>query len=164
MSLNNDIREKIDEAKGSLTKLNKRLHEAEHLQETLRRANQGLDQAITEILQLAASSRLSQESLGTTIKALNEAAKAMMELKPASIDAAIKTTETSITAAVEDHAKVISDQLEAINQSIHEDYDATQQKLASQTKVLKPFQWVSFVTFLAVTALIVLVVIVLNSS
>ena len=83
MSIPEDIREKIAEAANNLADQNKRLAEFEELEKALGKANQGLGQAAEEISKLAASGRLSQESLATTVKAFNEATSALMELKPA---------------------------------------------------------------------------------
>ena len=45
MSVTDDLQEKIEETRGDLAKLRKKLDEIEHLEQTLRAANDGLAQA-----------------------------------------------------------------------------------------------------------------------
>lgn len=164
MNIFDDIKEKIAKATASLANQKKQLAEFEELEKALGRANQVLEQVASEISQLAVSAQSSQELHGETIKALEKATTAMMELKPDSIEATIKATNQSITEAIQVQARKFTEQLEDTNQLIRTGNEAIHEKLQLQTKALMPFKWISSLTLLAVLALTVLVVMIFTKT
>lgn len=164
MNIFDDIKEKIAKATDSLANQKKQLAEFEELEKALGRANQELEKVAAEISQLAVSARSSQELHGETIKALEKATTAMMELKPDSIEATIKVTNQSITEAIQVQAREFTDKLKDINQSIQAGNEAIHEKLQLHAKALMPFKWISSLTLLAVLALTVLVVMILTKT
>ena len=191
MSLADDLRDKLEQTTANLANLAQKLDDVESLGESLREASGGLAQTSSGISELAASARAAQESLGATLKALEQVTSAMMRLEPAVITSAIQATDTSIKAAIKDRSKelslLVSEQSQAISQSIVANREVTQQmreKAAHQTAVITSaiqatdtsikaaikdrsielsslFKWIGSLTLFALTALVVLTIYIL---
>ena len=102
MSVTDDLQEKIEETRGDLAKLRKKLDEIEQLEQTLRAANDGLAQAGYNVSELAGIARMTQESLDATLVALEEVTQIVLRLEPDAILSAIQATDTSIKSEVKD--------------------------------------------------------------
>ncbi len=138
MSLTDDLRGKVEAAADKLVNLAKKLDEIESLEEDLREANSGLVQVSSNISELAGSARVAQESLDATLKSLERATDAMMQLEPGTISSAIQATNTSIKAAVEgsskDLSELVSKQAQAVTQSVRTNHETTRRQLREQAE------------------------------
>ena len=172
MSVRDDLQEKIEETRDDLAKLRKNLDDIEHLEQALRAANDGLAQAGYNVSELAGTTRIAQESLGTTLNALEEVTRVVQRLDPAAILSAIQATDTSIKSEVNDASnaltKTVSDHSQNLLESINANHETTQIRIREegarlsqqQSKVVKLFTWMGAFTLLGISALVVLAIII----
>ena len=136
MSVRDDLQEKIEETRDDLAKLRKKLDEIEHLEQALRAANDGLAQAGYNVSELAGTTRIAQESLGTTLNALEEVTRVVQRLDPAAILSAIQATDTSIKSEVKDASnaltKTVSDHSQNLLESINANHETTQIRIREE--------------------------------
>ena len=133
MSVRDDLQEKIEETRDDLAKLRKKLDDIEHLEQTLRAANDGLAQAGYNVSELAGTTRIAQESLGATLSALEEVTRVVQRLDPAAILSAIQATHTSIKSEVKDVSNElmnsVSEHSQNLLESINTSHETTQARI-----------------------------------
>ena len=140
MSVTDDLQEKIEETRGDLAKLRKKLDEIEQLEQTLRAANDGLAQAGYNVSELAGIARMTQESLGATLVALEEVTQIVLRLEPDAILSAIQATDTSIKSEVKDVSNELTNSVSKHSQnlleSINTSHETTQSRIIDVSNVL----------------------------
>ena len=133
MSVTDELQEKIEETRDDLAKLRKKLDEIEQLEQTLRAANDGLAQAGYNVSALAGIARMTQESLGATLVALEEVTQIVLRLEPDAILSAIQATDTSIKSEVKDVSNEltnsVSEHSQNLLESINTSHETTQARI-----------------------------------
>ena len=173
MSLAEDLRGKLDAARDDLSNLQSRLHEIASLEESLRATSGHLADTSSQVSELVASAREAQKSLDLTVKALEQATEVMMRLEPAVITSAIEESSKSTKEAMAENssnlALHVSEQSQAIEQSIVTSQETARQQLSKQQaghqeryeKDVRTFKWIGSLTIVGLVALVALSVIAL---
>ena len=142
MSLSDDLQSKLEPAVADLQDLAGRLDELTSLEESLHGANEGLAQASSSVVELAAVARAAQESLAAALASLEQAANAMAQIEPAlrelsersqAINQLIEANHEVTQRHVRELSALVSEQAQAVNQSI----SAETEQRAKDAAVLK---------------------------
>ncbi len=120
MTMDSDLREKLEDARATLADLVVRLQAYESLAEALDSANNQLRQTAGDTSELVKSAGATQVSLAQTLEKIQGVMDVLSQLDPAPVISRVEIAQTSIAATVADTADRVSTAVQEHTAALHE--------------------------------------------